>query len=169
MGRARQRFQQSLVVAQVAVCMVLLTGAGLLVRTLGKLQSVETGVRADHVLVMNLPINGSLESVFTHAAENLALFERMRDRVAVLPGVQVSSLAFSAPLEKPDVEFDVKAEGIPANPGEPPPHAQMKTVDPSYYAAAGIPVLAGRSVATTDRPATPSVVLLSKSLATTLA
>src|SRR5262249_25238460 len=49
LGRGGKRFQKSLVVAQLAVCMVLLTGAGLLVRTLAKLEAVETGVRADHV------------------------------------------------------------------------------------------------------------------------
>jgi len=55
-GKGRHRLQQTLVVAQLAVCMVLLTAAGLLVRTLGKLNSVETGVRADHVLTLDAPI-----------------------------------------------------------------------------------------------------------------
>jgi putative ABC transport system permease protein len=163
-GRARQRFQQTLVVAQVAVCMVLLTGAGLLVRTLAKLHSVETGVHADHALTLYLPVLGSQESYVVDAARNAALFEQMRDRVAALPEVQVASLAIAAPLERSIIDFDIKADGFPVNPNEPPPHAQFKAVDPYYFAAAGIPVIAGRAVQTTDK-AGPTVVMLNASLA----
>jgi hypothetical protein len=85
LGRARHRFQQSLVITQIAVCVVLLTGAGLLVRTLGNLQAVDTGVHVDHVLTLDLPPEGSLETIFSRGPENLAMFERMRDRVAALP------------------------------------------------------------------------------------
>jgi putative ABC transport system permease protein len=168
LGRGGQRFQRTLVIAQIAVCMVLLTGAGLLVRTLGKLQSVETGVRADHALVMDLPVTGSLETVFRNAAANLAMYERMRDRVASLPGVRVASLAFAAPLRKTIIDFDIKADGFPTNPGDPPPHAQLKTVDPNFFAAAGIPLLEGRGMASTDRDSAPIAVVLNRSLATRL-
>src|SRR5205814_7703044 len=90
-GRGGQRLQRFLVVAQLAVCVVLLTAAGLLVRTLGKLQSVETGVRADHVLTLEAPI----ESESIQSAEKLTMYERMRDAVAVLPGVETAALGGS--------------------------------------------------------------------------
>ena len=66
LGRGRQRAQQSLVVAQLAVCMVLLTGAGLLVRTLANLEAVDTGVRAERVLTLEMPMPGPL---FTSPAD----------------------------------------------------------------------------------------------------
>jgi predicted permease len=165
LARGRKRLQQSLVVVQLAVCMVLLTGAGLLVRTLSKVQSVDSGVRTERVVTADLPIEGSLEAIFTRRAEHLALYERIRDRVAALPGVEVASIASAAPLRTALVDFDVKAEGRPASPNEPAPHASMKLVDANYFNAVGIPLRKGRNFATTDRQGTPRVVILSETFA----
>ena len=165
LGRGRRRLQQSLVVVQLAVCMVLLTGAGLLVRTLSKVQSVDRGVRIERVLTADLPIDGPFEAIFTRGAENLALYERVRDRVAALPGVEIASIASSAPLRSSITDFDVKAEGRPAEPNEPTPHASMKLVDPNYFNASGIPLRKGRTFAATDRQGTPRVVVLSETFA----
>jgi predicted permease len=165
LARGRKRLQQSLVVVQLAVCMVLLTGAGLLVRTLSKVQSVDSGVRTERVVTADLPIEGSLEAIFTRRAEHVALYERIRDRVAALPGVEVASIASAAPLRTALVDFDVKAEGRPASPNEPAPHASMKLVDANYFNAVGIPLRKGRNFATTDRQGTPRVVILSETFA----
>ena len=80
-GRGRHRLQQTLVITQLAVCMVLLTAAGLLVRTLRNLQSVETGVNPVNVLTLEAPIEGDA----IPSTEKLAMYERMRDRIATLP------------------------------------------------------------------------------------
>ena len=165
LGRGRQRIQQSLVVAQVAACVVLLTGAGLLVRTLAKLDSVETGVRADHVLAMELPLEGDLLREMMKQPENLAKYERIRDRVAALPGVEIASLGIAAPLRSSIMEFDVKAEGRPVDPSRATPHVAMKTVDTKFFVAGGIPLLAGRNFEATDRRGTAPVVVLSKACA----
>ena len=165
LGRGRKRLQQSLVVVQLAVCMVLLTGAGLLVRTLSKVESVDRGVRTERVLTAELPLEGTFEAIFTRRAENLALYERVRDRVAALPGVEIASMGSLAPLRSSIVDFDVKAEGRPPAPNEPTPHASMKLVDPNYFNAAGIPLRKGRNFAATDRQGTPRVVILSETFA----
>ena len=165
LGRGRRRVQQSLVVAQLAVCMVLLTGAGLLVRTLGKLQSVETGVRTSHVLTLDLPLQGDLLRQVMRQPENLALYERIRARVAALPGVDIASVGTTAPLRQPMLDLDVKAEGRPVDPSQPTPHAAFRTVDPRYFATAGIPLLAGRGFETTDQRGSPRVAVLSQSFA----
>jgi predicted permease len=165
LDRGRQRFQQSLVVTQVAVCVVLLTGAGLLVRTLGKLAAVETGVRADRVLTVELPLDGDLLREVMKQPENLARYERIRDRVAALPGVELAALGIAAPLRSGLVDFDVKAEGRPVAPDRPTPHAAVRTADPRYFAAAGIPLLAGRAFDATDRRGSALVVIVTESLA----
>jgi putative ABC transport system permease protein len=160
-GRGTQRLQHGLVIAQLAVCVVLLTAAGLLVRTLAKLQSVETGVRAENVLTMEIPI----ESDAIAPAEKLAMYERMRDGVATLPAVQVAALGSNVPLRSTFFVLEVKAEGrTPAN-GEATPRATYKTADPQYFAAAGIPLLKGRAFASTDRRESARVVILNKTLA----
>ncbi len=168
LGRAGQRVQRSLVVAQLAVSMVLLTGAGLLVRTLDKLNAVETGVRTEHAVTLDLPIEGPLEAAIPKRAEHLARYERMRDRVAALPGVEVAALGSQAPLRAGFLDFDVKAEGRAVPPNQPPAHAVFRSVDPKYFAAAGIPLLAGRTIRSTDLRGSPLVVVLSASFAAQL-
>jgi predicted permease len=165
LGRGRQRVQQSLVVAQIAVCMILLTGAGLLMRTLSKLHSVETGVHAEHVLTMSLPLQGDLLKEVMKQPENLERYERMRARVAALPGVEIASLGNVAPLRSSIIDFDVKVEDRPNPPNRPTPHAAAKMVDPTYFAASGIPLLKGRAFESTDRRGTGLVVILSESFA----
>ena len=161
-GKGGQRLQQVLVVAQLAVCVVLLSAAGLLVRTLTKLQSVETGIRAPElVLSMEVPIEGQ---TITNA-EKLAMYERMRDRIAVLPGVQTVGLGSNVPLRNTPFVLEVKAEGRPVVPGEATPRAVWKTADPTYFEAAGIPLLRGRAFASTDRAGMARVVLVNESLA----
>jgi putative ABC transport system permease protein len=165
LGRGRQRFQQSLVIAQLAVCMVLLTGAGLLVRTLSNLSSVETGVRATNVLTLELPIDGPLEAIFTQRAQHLERYERMRERVRALPGVETVALGSQTPLRALGLVMDVKIDGRPVAPNQMTPRAAFNAVDPDYFAAAGIPLVSGRAFQSTDRVGSPRVVLLNESLA----
>jgi len=160
-GRGRHRLQNTLVVTQLAVCMVLLTAAGLLVRTLSKLQSVETGVRAENVLTLEAPI----ETQAIPTPEKLAMYERMRDRIAALPGVDVASVGSSVPLRQNLIVLEVKAEGRSLGSGEATPRATWKTADPDYFRAAGIPLLKGRAIASTDRRDGARVVVINKSFA----
>ena len=160
-SRARQRLQQTLVVAQLAVCMVLLSAAGLLVRTLTKLNSVETGLRAENVLTMEVPI----ETNALDQPAKLAMYERMRDRISALPSVQVASIGSNVPLRNSNFVLEVKGEGRALAAGEATPRAVYKTADPSYFAAAGIPLLQGRAFATTDRRESARVVVINAALA----
>ncbi|HEU4566311.1 MAG TPA: ABC transporter permease [Gemmatimonadaceae bacterium] len=160
-GRARHRLQHALVVTQLAVCMVLLTAAGLLVRTLSKLNSVETGVRSAGVLTMEIPIEGDA----IPRATKFTMYGRIRDRVASLPGVETASLGSNVPLRNTMFVLEVAAEGRPVAPGEATPRAVYKTADPDYFRAAGIPLIKGRTFAATDGPDAARVVILSESFA----
>jgi predicted permease len=160
-GRGRQRLQQGLVITQLAVCMVLLTAAGLLVRTLEKLNSVETGVNSANVLTMVLPIDDPAIDQPT----KLGMYERMRDRVAALPNVKIASVGSDVPLRSTPFILELKAEGRPVASGEATPRATFKTADPHYFEAAGIPLLEGRPFATTDLRGAGRVAIINRSLA----
>jgi predicted permease len=160
-GRAGRRLQGTLVIAQLAVCVVLLTAAGLLVRTLTKLQSVETGVQSENVLTMEIPIDG--ESI--DRATKLSMYERMRAGVASLPAVEMAALGSNVPLRATIFVLELKADGRPLAPGEATPRAVYKTAHPDYFQAAGIPLLSGRAFANTDRYDAGRVVILNRSLA----
>lgn len=168
LSRGKRRFQHVLVVAQIAASMVLLAGAGLLIRTVSALQAVETGVRADHLLILDLPLGGNMIRQVMNQPENLANYQHIRDRVATLPGVTQVALGSGAPLESPFLYFDVKAEGRPLDPERPTPRAEFKTVDPTYFETAGIPLVEGRDFYETDRRGAAPVVILSQSLARAL-
>jgi predicted permease len=160
-GRGRHRLQQTLVITQLAVCMVLLTAAGLLVRTLRNLQSVETGVNPVNVLTLEAPIEGDA----IPSTEKLAMYERMRDRIAALPATEIVSVGGTVPLRNTIFQLEVKAEGRALASGEATPRGTYKTADPNYFRAAGIPLLKGRAFTTTDRRDAPRVVILNKSFA----
>jgi predicted permease len=93
------------------------------------------------------------------------MYERMRDRVWTLPGVQVASIGSNVPLKSTYFVLEVKAEGRALAAGEATPRAVYKTADPQYFEAAGIPLLKGRAFTTTDRRESARVVILSKSFA----
>ena len=160
-NRRRQRLQRGLVVAQIAVSVVLLTGAGLLTRTMLELSQVDTGVNAPQVLTMDVAT--TFDSA--HSAEIEQRFERMRDEVASLPGVTEVGIGSTMPLRNSGFQLEVKAEGRAVAPNEPMPRADWRTASPDYFRAAGIPLLKGRAFSATDRAGGARVVILNKTLA----
>jgi len=157
----RHRLQQALVVAQVAVSVVLLTGAGLLTRTLQQLSEVDTGLKGENVLTMEVPRD------FTGGDNSKAISEyvRMRAELAALPGVSEVGLGSTMPLRASGIMLEVKAEGRAVNPGEPVPQAEYRTASPEYFKAAGIPIQQGQAFTANDLATTNPVVILNKTLA----
>ena len=160
-GRGRQRLQRSLVVVQVGVSVVLLTGAGLLVRTLMKLQVVDTGVGVENVLSMEIPMDGTGRT----PADMLNMYEQMQRKVAALPGVIEVGLGSNVPLRSTQFRLDVKAESRPLAPGEPTPNSEYRTASPEYFRAAKIPLIKGREFTSTDRKGNARVVVINQALA----
>ena len=162
-SRRRQRLQRGLVVAQIAVSVVLLTGAGLLGphdapagRGGHRIRRRRRGADAGGAGASRKPRT---------PPSRWRLYQRMRERVAALPGVTTVGLGSSMPLRNPVVQFEVKAEGRPLAPGEPMPRADYRTASPEYFRAAGIPLVAGREFDASDRMGGPMVVILNKTLA----
>ncbi len=161
---ARTRIQRGLVVAQLAVSFVLLTGAGLFVRTLVNLYAVDPGVDLESVLTMEVPATTAGRT----DAQILAYYEQMRDRVAAVPGVEEVGIGSSIPLRSTLFSLEIVAEGRPVDPNEPTPRAEFRTATPEYFRAAGIPLLRGREFANTDRDGAAEVVILNETLANRL-
>lgn len=163
----RHRLQRVLVVVQVAVSVVLLAGAGLLTRTMIRLSEVNTGLRSEEVLTIQVPLLTPADLLFNPASDAGAKerYEEMRREIGRLPGVLEVGVGSPGPLRGSEVRLEVKAEGRPLATGEPTPRAQFRTAGPEYFRAAGIPLLAGREFSVTDGRGTGWVVIINETLA----
>jgi len=167
---SRQRLQRALVVAQIAVSVVLLAGAGLLTRTMIRLSDVDTGLKTEQVLSMQvqlLPIAKIASGVDIRAADAAARqgYDRIERDALAIPGVVAVGVGSVMPLEASEIQFDVKVEGKSLAVGEAMPRADYRTADPGYFRAAGIPLVEGRGFEETDRAGAGRVVILNQTLA----
>lgn len=160
----KHRLQRSLVVAQVAVSVVLLAGAGLLTRTMLRLSNVDTGLRTEQVLTMDVPLMSLQRFSPAADAEAKARYEQIRSTIQALPGVNLVGVGSTAPLRSTPLVFELKAEGKSPDVGEAIPRAELRTASPEYFRAAGIPMLKGREFAATDRDSSPRVVVVNQRL-----
>ena len=164
-GLRKQRLQRSLVVAQIAVSVVLLAGAGLLTRTMMRLADVNTGLRTEEVLTMTVPLMNPAQIEPATDAINKELYDRMRREIRRLPGVIEVGVGSTMPLRRTALAFDVKAEGQSLGAGEATPHADLRTASPEYFRAAGIPLLTGREFESSDQRGASRVVIINKAFA----
>jgi predicted permease len=164
---SKQRLQRALVVAQVAVSVVLLAGAGLLTRTMITLGDVDTGlnVRTEQVLTVPVPLLNPAS--ISPASDALAKdrYQRMQRELRGLPGVLEVGVGSTMPLRVSDLDFDVRAEGRSFAVGAAVPHAELRTASPEYFRAAGIPLLTGREFSISDQPGTGAVVIVNQTFA----
>ena len=166
-GLGKQRLQRGLVVVQIAVSVVLLAGAGLLTRTMIRLASVDTGLRTEEILTLQVPLVTPTDLLTNRMADVSAKerYEQMRREAKALPGVIEAGVGSPMPLRSSDVRFEVKAEGKPLAVGEAIPRAELRTADPYFFRAAGIPLLRGRTFEATDGPTAGLVVIINQTLA----
>jgi predicted permease len=161
---SKHRIQRTLVVAQVAVSVVLLAGAGLLTRTMVHLADVNTGLRTEDVLTVPVPLLDPTRASPEADAANKRLYDRMRREVRALPGVTQVALGSTMPLRRTILDFDFKVEGT-SFPAGVKPHAEFRTAGPEYFRAAGIPLRQGREFLATDQPGSGRVVIVNETLA----
>jgi predicted permease len=162
-NRRRALIQRSLVVAQVAVTVMLLTGAGLLTRTLERLTAVDTGLSAEQVVTMEAPVDNGFKR---SAVEQTQIYQRVRDQLIALPGVTDVGFGSVVPLRNSDgFQLDVKAEGHDLAPGQAQPRAEYRTASTDYFRAAGIPLVKGRWFEATDITESTPVVIINQTMA----
>jgi putative ABC transport system permease protein len=157
------RRQRVFVVTQIAACFVLLAGASMLLKTLLALQAVETGFDTHHVLAINVPVMS-----YGKTPEQIVNFyKETTRRVTELPGVDRVAVGTVIPWRDPGFGpgFEFSTDGHVKGPGEEDPLAQFRTVSPGFFAALGVPLIAGRDFDARDRQKGESVVIVSQSVA----
>ena len=164
----KQRLQRGLVVAQVAVSVMLLAGAGLLTRTMLQLSQVKTGLTVEEVLTLPVSLLDPTRVSPAVDAENKELYGRMQREIAALPGVIQVGLGSTMPLRTSMMAFEVKAEGRTVPVGAPKHRSDLRTASPEYFRAAGIPLVQGREFASTDQLGGARVVIINQLLADNL-
>jgi predicted permease len=161
----KQRLQRALVVVQIAVSVVLLAGAGLLTRTMIQLSNVNTGLRTEQVLTMEVPLIAPATATLADDIDAKQRYQRMQREVQALPGVLEVGVGSTTPLRNSEIQLEIKAEGKTQSVGEAIHRAEYRTADPQYFGAAGIPLLKGRPFAATDRDSAGGVVIINQVLA----
>jgi len=161
-GIGKQRLRSSLVVAEVALALVLLVGAGLFLRSLAALQEVNPGFQPNGVITASLSLPPAR---YADGEKSIAFFRAVSANLSALPGVTSATPAFPIPFDGNNGSASFAIEGRPSPPGDPGPHGNIGVAGPGYFAALKIPVLKGRVFADTDRKDTQAVAVIDDILA----
>ena len=161
-GGHHQRLRSVLVVAEVAISMILLIGAGLLIRSFARLQTVQPGFQPDHILLTDVPIS---LTVYSKPEQQVAFFDRLLEKVRALPGVKAAGAASTMPVSGQGAVIHFNIEGrAPKTPND-YIMAGYRVVSPGYFEALGIPLVTGRAIEQRDSFTAPSVVVLNQAMA----
>ena len=160
-GRAHKRFRGALVVSEVALALVLLSCAGLLIRSLMLLTRVDSGVRTENVMAIDLSLTSAK---YSHTATRAALFSEILQRVGQLPGVESAAVVADVPLTQNEDSLGFSIEGVP-DPPDRKLSVRFNIVGPGYFTTLGIPLTQGRDFADTDSDGTPMVIVVNQAMA----
>jgi putative ABC transport system permease protein len=166
-SRPRRKMSSVLVAAEVALALVLLVGAGLLLKSFAHLRSIDPGFRPDHLLTMNVQLSGPR---YAEARRKVNFFSELRERLATLPGVTSASAVSALPVARVGSDTGggnpFSIEGRAWNPNGPVPQvAHTFTVDLDYFHTMRIPLRAGRVFTAADNMNAPAVAVINQTLA----
>ncbi len=160
--RARNRFLAALVVAEVALACVLLTGGGLLMKGFLRLLRVDLGVRTEHVLTFQLTLP---EARYGSDARRIEFYDRLLERMRSLPGVLAVGAVSALPMSNYYSGGGFQIEGRPAPKRWQDLAAQYCSATPGYFQSMGIATMRGREFTDTDRRGSEGVVIINQVLA----
>jgi putative ABC transport system permease protein len=157
-----RRIRSSLVVAEVALALVLLVGAGLLLKSFSRLTSIQPGFTPDRLLVVNVPLS---PRKYRDSAVRTAVVQRTIERVRALAGVKSVGMTTALPMAGAGatIHFN-RAAYPPKGPGD-YVMAGFRAVTPEYLPALGVPLLRGRMLSERDRQGAPHVVVINQAMA----
>jgi predicted permease len=164
-GTARTGLRRLLLVLEVSLTVVLLVGAGLLLRSYQRLRTSDIGVPTDNVLTMNV----NLPTVrYKQPTQQVAFFEQLITRVRAIPGVESAGLVSTAPGEGWNGDQLMTVVEHPPLPIKDVPDIQVRGADPGYFAAIQLPLLRGRIFTSDERLTRDHVVVISETAARVL-
>jgi putative ABC transport system permease protein len=155
------RMRQTLVVAEVALSLVLLAGAGLLVRTLVALQHVDPGFVADHAIGAEVTLP---KARYPDLAAQLGFYRRLLEEMRTMPGIVSSGVTTTLPLSGNNLGLGFTIDGRPSDPGH-KLSASYFAISPDYFTAMGIRLTKGRAFTERDNQDAPKVVIISETFA----
>jgi putative ABC transport system permease protein len=163
-GPGQHRIRGVLVAAEIAMAMLLLVGAGLLLRSFARLQDVPAGFQPDHLLAADIPLS---QNAYAKPETRYEFYDRLVERAKTLPGVRSAAAASFLPVSGGGglIHFNIT--------GRPPksPHdfiaAGYRTMTPNYFETLGVPLLQGRLLTPGDTEKAPAVVVINSAMAHT--
>jgi putative ABC transport system permease protein len=162
LGFRRNRLRSALVVGEVALALVLLSGAGLLMRSFYQLQSIDPGFDSRSVLTFRTNLPGAK---YKTDEQQAAFYTRALDQIRSLPGVSVAGAAQIFPLAGDDYILSFVQIGKPSVPVGDRPSAAYYVATPGYFSALRIPLKRGRDFTEHDDAAAPPVAIISEGMA----
>jgi putative ABC transport system permease protein len=159
-GRGRHRLRNALVVAELTIAVVLLTGAGLLMRSFTRIIRVDPGFRTDSAVIMDLSLPAKK---YKEPAQQALFADQALERLGRIPGVTAAAAVQALPFHG-DYYLEFQIDGKPVAPGD-QPGTLYYAVTPGYFKAMGIPLIRGREFAPSDTASGPLVTIVSQSMA----
>ena len=161
-GRARSRMRSVLVVAEIALAVVLLAGAGLMIRSFMNMVGQRSAIDPRNVLTarFTMPV-----AVYKDNDAKGAFMDGLLPAVAALPGVRSSSAITVLPLSNNSWNTSVRLDGEPMHSDTPPRRMSFCEARPGYFKTIGLAMRAGRDISPQDRPGTPKVAVVSENAA----
>jgi putative ABC transport system permease protein len=160
-GLGRNRLLGSIVVSEIALALTLLIGAGLMVRSLQRLQAVDPGFNSDRLLTMSVSLPAA-----RYPRDQMAAFgQQLRERLQALPGARSVALASDLPLSGSTSAGPIELEGQPATSGVGEIRMYRHRVTPGFFSTLGIPLVKGRDFSADDHAQAPGVVIISEAMA----
>jgi predicted permease len=157
----KQRTRKALVISEVALSLILLIGAGLMIRSFWKLQHVDPGVDTANTLTMSV----GLSPKYAEEAQQIAFFDRVLEQVRNVPGVVAVGGTTTLPLAGGGSTQPFTVEGQPAVATADQPTARMRYISPDYFKTMGIPLKEGRFFTEQDRENSIPAIIISESMA----
>ncbi|MEJ2678789.1 MAG: ABC transporter permease [Gemmatimonadota bacterium] len=158
----RHRLRQAMVTAQVAVAVVLLVGAGLMARSLARINNVDPGFRARGLLGVTLTLSDVL---YRENADFSAAYHTLLDRLRALPGVEGAAAIRYLPMQGAGEQLDYTVPGEAPPPAGQEPRAWTLQASDGLFRVMGIPLVSGRTFTTEDRAGSPPVAVINETLA----
>jgi putative ABC transport system permease protein len=156
------RVRGALVVLEMALAVMLLAGAGLLLRSFVKLQAVDPGFRPEQVLTFELSLP---DARYPEDDKSIAFFDQLLPRLRSLPGVRSAGAVMLLPLSGSNFNISFTVAGRPPVPPAQEPSMEVRVVSPEYFSTVGIPIVRGRGFTDDDKTGTTPVVLISETSA----